>query len=112
MRSKPVRCCWSNTAKNTKSVTAAMCRWRRSTSTSRPPTTRTKSLCRAEKLKELPHGHSQIWQEGIGESREIDARNEARQTQKRLRQEGDQPQAGDRDRPLGSPQGRRQGAGE
>src|SRR6187402_3404838 len=54
-----------------------------------------------------------VWQEGERQGREGDAREEARHAEeRRLGQEGDEPQAGHRDRPVGSARGRRQGAGE
>src|SRR6187401_2169581 len=54
-----------------------------------------------------------VWQEGERQGREGDAREEARHAEeRRLGQEGDEPQAGHRDRPVRSEEGRRQGAGE
>src|SRR5262245_40049158 len=58
------------------------------------------------------HGAS-IRQEGFGQGREGDARAEGRDPQVRsLGQEGQEPEAGDRDRPLGGSSRRRQGSGE
>jgi hypothetical protein len=58
------------------------------------------------------HG-CKVREESAGQSREGDARTEARHAEeRRFGQEGDQPQTSDRDRLVGSATGRRQGADE
>jgi hypothetical protein len=58
----------------------------------------------------FPYG-KQVWEEGPGQSREGDARaQEGHAAQRRLGQEGDEPQAGHRHRSLGSAPRRREGA--
>jgi hypothetical protein len=64
-------------------------------------------LCRR-----ILHG-KQVREEGIGKSRREHARDEAREVEeRRLRQEGDEPQAGHRHRTFGSAPRRRKGAVE
>jgi hypothetical protein len=54
-----------------------------------------------------------IWQDGFFEGRESDARAEERNAQVRaLRQEGQEPEAGDRDRTVGGSTRRRKGSCE
>src|SRR3954447_1857067 len=60
----------------------------------------------------MEHG-CKVREESTGQSREGDARTQTRHAEKRrLRQEGEEPQAGDRDRIVGSAPRGRQGAGE
>jgi hypothetical protein len=60
----------------------------------------------------LSHG-KQVRTEGLGKSREDDARaEEGHASQRRLGEESDEPQAGDRDRTFGGASRRREGAVE
>lgn len=64
------------------------------------------------RVQEVLHG-KQIREEGLGQSRREHARDEAGQVEERpLGQEGDEPQAGHRHRPLRGETRRRQGAVE
>jgi hypothetical protein len=59
------------------------------------------------------HPDGSVWQQGVGKGREGDARAQARHAEERpLRQDGEEQEAGDRDRPVGGAAGRRQSAGE
>src|SRR6185369_7299023 len=74
-----------------------------------PRYTRCRQIAAAQLPKEIHHG--QIRQEGSKQGRKDDARAQTRNlAQRTVGQEGDQPQAGDRDRPVGSAPRRRQGA--
>ena len=62
---------------------------------------------------ETRNAHGNVWQEGRRQGRKGDAREEGGHAEeRRLGQEGHQQEAGDRDRPLGGAQGRRQGPGQ
>src|SRR5215213_7326085 len=63
------------------------------------------------RCKQPGDGYGNVWRQGTGEGQDGDARAQEGHSEKRLLgQEGDEPEAGDRDRLVRSAQGRRQGA--